>query len=163
MPPPMPKRVASIKRAIEEQQDFTGLAGGGEAEVFAWARAHGMRGGALVLEWHQNYRQAQGARNQGVNNTLKNPPNLAAFQRGKTPQTELRLDDLDYWADDTEPDEPDDDDELTLKTKVCDNCRGLGLTSDGVRCSRCKGSGRIDRDDVDDGSEDDDWKEDDDE
>jgi hypothetical protein len=68
--------------------------------------------------------------------------------------------DLDYWGD-AEPDEQSDDpdDEMDLKTKVCDNCRGLGLTSDGVRCTRCNGSGRVDRDDVDDGDDDDDDRE----
>ncbi len=78
-----------------------------------------------------------------------------------TGMTSAGVADLDFWGD--EPAEPDDDDdELDLKTKVCDNCRGLGLTSDGVRCSRCNGSGRVDRDDVDDGDgEDDDHDEDD--
>jgi hypothetical protein len=50
------------------------------------------------------------------------------------------------------------DDELEQKTKTCDVCRGRGSTSDGVRCSRCSGSGRvpIDPDDPDDDEEDDD-------
>jgi hypothetical protein len=74
--------------------------------------------------------------------------------------TSATVADLDFWSD--EPDAPGDDpgDELDLKTKVCDNCRGLGLTSDGVRCQKCNGSGRVPRDDVDDGEEDDDEFED---
>ncbi len=74
--------------------------------------------------------------------------------RVSSAMTSAGVADLDYWGD--EPAEPDDDpdDELTLKTKVCDNCRGLGTTSDGTRCSRCNGTGRVDRDDVDDGDDD---------
>jgi len=114
--------------------------------------------------------QAQAARNQGSDTILKHPQNSAGVQRGKT--LELRLDDLDFWAYENDDDGENDDDPPILpvskpdpneqqKTKSCPNCRGLGLTSDGVRCARCNGSGRIDRDDVDDGDEDDDWKEDD--
>ena len=74
------------------------------------------------------------------------------------PRIEASLD-LDYWADTDDPPSDDPDDELDLKTKVCDNCRGSGVASDGTRCARCNGSGRVDRDDVDDGDDDDDDRE----
>ncbi|MGA7239434.1 MAG: hypothetical protein WBY44_27380 [Bryobacteraceae bacterium] len=94
----------------------------------------------------------------------------------KTPRPariETSLRDLDYWADENDDDGDDEDlppvlpvskpdPEERQKTKLCDNCRGLGLTSDGVRCTRCNGSGRVSRDDVDDGDDDDRDREDDD-
>ena len=58
--PPMSERVRRIKSAIESRQDFTGLANGGEAEVFRYARSIGRRGGELVIEWQQSYRQRHG-------------------------------------------------------------------------------------------------------
>jgi hypothetical protein len=45
----MPPRVAAMKRAIEAQGDFTGLARVGEVEVFAYARSIGMRGDSSAL------------------------------------------------------------------------------------------------------------------
>ncbi len=100
--------------------------------------------------WDQRQRQAQGGRGRLKPLTEKVQYEGAAMR------------DLDYWADTDDPPDDDPDDELTLKTKVCDNCRGLGTTSDGTRCTRCNGTGRVDRDDVDDGDgEDDDHDEDD--
>jgi hypothetical protein len=137
----MPARVAAIKRAIEERQDFTGLAGGGEAEVFAWARAHGMNGGALVLQWHEAYRQRQA---QGGRGRLKPATQKVGYEGAVTH-------DLDYWSD-AEP-EPDDDDPML----VCGACKGAGVDADGNECEICGGKGRIPAEDQpDDDREDDD-------
>ena len=75
---------------------------------------------------------------------------------GKTPRPariEASLD-LDYWSDTDDPPDDDPDDELTLTTKTCDNCRGSGVASDGTRCARCGGSGRIPIDPDDDPDDD---------
>lgn len=86
----MPARVRRIKLAIESREDFTGLANGGEAEVFRYARSIGMRGGELVIQWQQTFRQRQA---QAAN---ARPAGRAAVL------TESRLDDLDYWRADYE-------------------------------------------------------------
>ena len=145
----MPARVAAIKAAIETRQDFSCLAHGGEDAVVRWARTRGLNGRALILEWQQNYRQAQAwSAAQGQQRAAARPARI---------ETEFR--DLDFWADEPEDDrgDPDDrDDELKQTTKACDACRGLGVAKDGSPCSRCNGTGRIDRDDVDDGGGDED-------
>jgi hypothetical protein len=103
---------------------------------------------------------------------LVSPQSAAKAPRPARAETNLGLVDLDYWGSDENDDDGENDDDPPIlpvskpdpneqqKTKSCPNCRGLGLTSDGVRCSRCNGSGRIDRDDVDDDEEDDDERED---
>jgi hypothetical protein len=143
--PPMPARVAAIKAAIETRQDFSVLAHGGEDAVAAWARTHGLNGRGLILEWQQNYRLAQ-ARQVSPQSAGK-PPRPAPIE------TELRLDDLDYWSD-TEP-EPDDDDDGD--DVPCPTCNGRGRDAAGNRCAVCNGSGRVapeDNEDEDDDDED---------
>jgi hypothetical protein len=130
---PMPPRVAAIKAAIESKQDFTGLAHGGEAEVFRWARAHGMRGGALVLQWHEAYRQRQAQARQVMSEVDKTP-------RPARIETEFR--DLDHWASDDDQDDggdDDPDDDLI----PCAACAGRGKDSAGNRCAVCGGSGKV--------------------
>jgi hypothetical protein len=141
----MPKRVARIQRAIEEREDFTGLAGDGEDAVAAWASAHGMNGRALILEWQQAYRLAQAQK------TL--PRIQGRVSRSAPEKSPAIARDLDHWAGDENDDDggddvpalpvSDPDPNEAQPTKSCPSCRGLGTTSDGVRCSRCGGSGRV--------------------
>src|SRR5262249_52073030 len=96
---------------------------------------------------------------------------------GSTPQNEALAHDLDYWPDDGAPglaghggppnddddsDERGDDDEkeLIVPTRTCPACKGSGR-SNGAKCARCGGSGRlrIDRDDNDDDVDDNDEEE----
>ena len=147
--PPMPKRVAAIKQAIEERQDFSVLGSGGEAEVRTWAKQHGMNGCALILEWQQNYRQAQAARGH------KKPLHQDSGE-GVSKQHTAVLHDLDYWGDEPSDDGYDDDDPMP----VCGACKGSGRDRDGNKCLVCGGRGKIPAEDQpDDGEDDDDEKE----
>jgi hypothetical protein len=62
----------------------------------------------------------------------------------KVDQPEL---DPDEQPDQPDDDDRDDDDELRQSTRTCPACGGLGRLKDGTRCTRCRGSGRIGRDD----------------
>jgi hypothetical protein len=127
--------VAAIKRAIETHQDFTGLANGGEAEVFAYARSLGMRRcGALVLQWQETYRRMQA---QGAAAVISTAPLEKNLRRG----------DLDFWAEDDA--EPDDDDLPEDERPLCGACGGKGRDAAGNRCVVCGGSGRAPKDDED--------------
>ena len=142
----MPARVAAIRAAIESRQDFTGLANGGEDAVVRWARTRGLNGRALILEWQQNYRQRQAQVERGHKKTL--PPT-----DGKVSQA-AAMHDLDYWADDTEPDDDDGDGDVT----PCAVCDGRGKDAAGNRCEACEGSGKVSPNDDED--DDDEFKED---
>jgi hypothetical protein len=133
--PPMPPRVAAIQRAIETRQDFSVLANGGEAEVFAWAKRHGMKGGVLICAWQENYRQRQAVG--------------ATSGRGDKKDAAMRSHDfdLDYWGDAPVDDREDDDDPEQQTTKTCPQCAGKGRDHSGDTCSRCGGSGRVPLDD----------------
>jgi hypothetical protein len=128
----MPRRVAEIQHAITTRLDFSTLAHGGEAEVFAYAREIGMRGGELVVQW-----QREGERRQA----------LSAGPRPAAPpvKTEPPLDDLDEWPDDDS--EPGDDDEAEPDTKPCPVCGGRGKDAAGNICGACNGTGRVPADD----------------
>jgi hypothetical protein len=85
----------------------------------------------LVLEWQHNYQRAH-------------PYGDLAVQDDPVPDR-----DPDSWPDEDEPDDDgDDDDELQQSTRTCPACGGLGRLKDGTRCARCKGSGRIGRNDI---------------
>lgn len=49
--PPLPPRVAAIKRAIETRLDFTVLGDAGEEEVVRYYRRQGVNGRAKICEW----------------------------------------------------------------------------------------------------------------
>jgi hypothetical protein len=95
--PPMPPRVATIKRAIESRQDFSVLADGGEAAVRTWAKEHGMNGCALIIQWQANYRQQQ-AQAERVARQKKTLPQKPA--EGFPERDIAALHDLDFWPDD---------------------------------------------------------------
>jgi hypothetical protein len=58
----------------------------------------------------------------------------------KRPETELQSHDLDYWADEIEPDDDDEPGEDTVPCPVCD---GRGKDAAGNVCDVCNGSGRV--------------------
>ena len=126
--PPMPPRVRAIKKAIEERQDFSTLADGGEAEVMQYARRSGQRGGALILEWQGNYRQRQAA---------------GPRQQKAAATRHILSHDLDFWSFDDEPADPDecdpDDDDDDGDNDDCATCRGTGRVS----CRACNGTGKV--------------------
>jgi hypothetical protein len=158
--PPMPERVAAIKRAIENSQDFTGLAHGGEDAVVAWAKAHGMNGRALICQWQESYRQRQ--RELAGTRPNKRPDLSAPRREGETGKSAefaagncaAIAADLDYWplAETAPVDDPPDD-----PMPVCSACRGTGKGPDGSVCKICNGAGKIPAEDQpDDGDEEDD-------
>jgi hypothetical protein len=146
----MPARVARIQRAIEEREDFTGLAHGGEDAVVQWAKTRGMNGRTLILEWQQAYRLAHvvaaGERGKKAGNLDMNScPGLVEHETAV-------IHDLDYWSD-TEPPDDDDDD-----PKICGACHGTGRDVAGNVCQACNGTG-VAPDDGNGDEEDDDERE----
>jgi hypothetical protein len=74
----------------------------------------------------------------------------------KRPERELQSHDLDFWADEVEPD---DDDEPDDDMVPCPVCNGRGRDEAGNVCDVCNGSGRVrdDNDDEEDNEDEDAW------
>jgi hypothetical protein len=167
--PPMPPRVARIKRDIETGLDYRRMANGGRAAVLAYARQCGYEvPGMLVLEWSREFHRTHrpgwimsGARPEDVERYRIQSAGHGAHSMELEPVGG----DLDRWADDKPKRDPDDggdncdpdddpdcdpDDEAKRTTKLCPACQGAGRDATGGKCSRCQGKGRVklDADDV---------------
>jgi hypothetical protein len=68
------------------------------------------------------------------------PNDIKVFSRDRD-KTELRSHDLDYWADDLEPDDDQDDDDDDLMP--CPACNGRGRDAAGNPCAACRGTGKV--------------------
>jgi hypothetical protein len=127
----LPPFVREMKTAIETELDFTVLAHGGEARLFAWAKQNGLRGPALVTTWQRSYNQSHGGEGTRPAAPKKPMDDLGPDAPG-----------LDDWPDDSDNDDDDSPPEQP-PTILCPTCRGLGCDKTGQKCSECNGTGRI--------------------
>jgi hypothetical protein len=96
-----------------------------------YARARGLTAEQLIAAWRRDASALPHRRS-----ALKAAPVEAHFVS----------EDLDFWADDVEPD---DDDELD-GPRVCGACHGTGFDSTGGVCRACGGTGKAPGDEEDD-------------
>jgi hypothetical protein len=122
-------------------------------DLSLWLKAEPSLGTAERGEiWSQRaHVKAQAERRRQSEAAVPTSQNFAT-KRAARVETDLRLDDLDFWADDIEPEEPDDDDDDGVdSTVLCPVCNGRGRDSAGNECEVCNGSGRVPATDDDEG------------
>jgi hypothetical protein len=144
----LPPFAEAMRTAIETKCDFSVLANGGEARLFAWAKQNGLRGPVLVTTWARNYNQWHGG--EGTR------PAAPKSARPARIETDWLADDLDHWAQDTdeEPDSDDDTEDSEAAWVPCAACNGKGKDAAGNVCQACGGTGRVIDEGGDDGDED---------
>jgi hypothetical protein len=129
--PPLSPRLLAIRQAVA-RGDYSCLAAGGERLVFEYAKRCGVGAAELLHEWAGHDARARGKAAEVLEQTVPKPARI---------ETESR--DLDYWADDVAPVEPDDDDD----GQPCAVCDGRGKDAAGNVCTACNGSGKAPIDD----------------
>lgn len=128
--PQLTPRLIAIRQAVA-RGEYSCLADGGEAEVFAYARRCGTNAAALLHSWADEPSVLPAKAGEVSPQSAAKAPKTARIE------TELR--DLDYWSDDPAPLDDDPPDPMP----TCSGCWGSGKDTGGGICKICGGTGRI--------------------